>query len=528
MSICSNCGHNDMESLSFLPPDTPVDSHAISSSAPPQLRAQLDKLNSTILRHKKRLAQLRFAVLQQHAYLEALETQQRELRMALAHIVYPVLTLPPEIISRIFAACLPDHGRVRPTPSAPPLLLAQICRQWRHISISLSELWSSADLRFPYHGDVENNWPLPLLGAWFSRAKTRPLSITIRGNYNDMPGPLFSLLSSVGGRLHTLELNLAERDFRYLEQENIVFTHLKRLAVFSYSHRTPDFHPLSAFSSVPSLTELRVQSEPPVSISNLYPSLTSVELGAASFRAVLTMLRQYPRLLHLRANVKDDMPAHFGNQPLLVPQLQSLIIRASNIDFLSLPGVRRLELDMDDTPVFSTLLPFIARSSCVLDHLALRIGPDDSASDLLSCLKAAPTLSSLRIDVSEDDRFIRLISCDPPVLSQLQTLQISATYENFDYLGFTQLLQLRRDDISPLARLESVQLQLVRIHTENALQDHWLPESVKIEFDKLITQGLKLRVTVDGRSYVWPEGDTGELDLVSIKFSAYNPAYRLL
>ncbi|KAJ7659542.1 hypothetical protein DFH06DRAFT_925144, partial [Mycena polygramma] len=81
------------------------------------------------------------AVLRQQRYLEALERQQRELRMELAQIIYPLITLPTEIISRIFLACLPDHGRVRPARSAPPLLLAQICRQWRYIVISSSELW---------------------------------------------------------------------------------------------------------------------------------------------------------------------------------------------------------------------------------------------------------------------------------------------------------------------------------------------------------------------------------------------------
>ncbi|KAJ6457004.1 hypothetical protein C8R47DRAFT_916465, partial [Mycena vitilis] len=55
--------------------------------------------------------------------------------------IYPVLTLPPEIIAQIFVACLPDHGRVRPSRDTAPILLAQICRQWRNIAISSSELW---------------------------------------------------------------------------------------------------------------------------------------------------------------------------------------------------------------------------------------------------------------------------------------------------------------------------------------------------------------------------------------------------
>ncbi|KAJ6559907.1 hypothetical protein B0H19DRAFT_864058, partial [Mycena capillaripes] len=55
--------------------------------------------------------------------------------------VYPILTLPPEISARIFVECLPSHGRVRPSTVTAPLLLAQICRDWRHIAISSCQLW---------------------------------------------------------------------------------------------------------------------------------------------------------------------------------------------------------------------------------------------------------------------------------------------------------------------------------------------------------------------------------------------------
>ncbi|KAJ7108306.1 hypothetical protein C8R44DRAFT_531522, partial [Mycena epipterygia] len=55
--------------------------------------------------------------------------------------VYPALTLPNEITSQIFVACLPEDGRVTPSPHTAPLLLAQICRHWRNIATSTCELW---------------------------------------------------------------------------------------------------------------------------------------------------------------------------------------------------------------------------------------------------------------------------------------------------------------------------------------------------------------------------------------------------
>ncbi|KAJ7121602.1 hypothetical protein C8R44DRAFT_786538 [Mycena epipterygia] len=91
-----------------------------SAHTPRQLRANLDEIKSAILRHK--------------ACIDALEERQRETENDLtAALAYPVLTLPNEIVSRIFVDCLPSHGRVRPSRHRAPLLLAQICHHWRNI-----------------------------------------------------------------------------------------------------------------------------------------------------------------------------------------------------------------------------------------------------------------------------------------------------------------------------------------------------------------------------------------------------------
>ncbi|KAJ7700511.1 hypothetical protein B0H17DRAFT_925554, partial [Mycena rosella] len=63
------------------------------------------------------------------------------LEASLALVIYPVLTLPTEITSRIFVHCLPKHRRVRPSPTTPPLTLAQICRHWREVALSTCQLW---------------------------------------------------------------------------------------------------------------------------------------------------------------------------------------------------------------------------------------------------------------------------------------------------------------------------------------------------------------------------------------------------
>ncbi|KAJ7228149.1 hypothetical protein GGX14DRAFT_331655, partial [Mycena pura] len=56
-------------------------------------------------------------------------------------IVYPVLTLPPEITSEIFIRCLPAETVDVVCTRNAPLLPMQICRTWRQIAISMRVLW---------------------------------------------------------------------------------------------------------------------------------------------------------------------------------------------------------------------------------------------------------------------------------------------------------------------------------------------------------------------------------------------------
>ncbi|KAJ6450651.1 hypothetical protein C8R45DRAFT_771714, partial [Mycena sanguinolenta] len=54
--------------------------------------------------------------------------------------VYPVLSLPTEITTRIFVECLPDDGAT-PLAECAPLLLMRVCRQWKDITLSSCQLW---------------------------------------------------------------------------------------------------------------------------------------------------------------------------------------------------------------------------------------------------------------------------------------------------------------------------------------------------------------------------------------------------
>ncbi|KAJ6538084.1 hypothetical protein B0H19DRAFT_1181665 [Mycena capillaripes] len=293
-SVCENCGHQN----TCGPTRSLVESSKRESTSPSQLRASLKEVMSSILQHK--------------AYLDTLEQKRDALERELSRIIYPVLQIPSEIVSLIFAACLPSHGRVRPSPITPPLSLAQICRHWRHIALSSPELWSSLDLLFRLefnrvelnrdaltHSTAEslceaelsaalgsitecpNEGAVPLLETWFLRAKSRPLSLTIRSEHSEIPAPILSLISLAAGRLSRLELNLPQKDFQSLGRDHILFPRLRHLTVLSDG----SFAPLSGFKDTPSLSELRIEYTQDYDFPT---SLTSLELdGVISFETLL-------------------------------------------------------------------------------------------------------------------------------------------------------------------------------------------------------------------------------------------------
>ncbi|KAJ6457115.1 hypothetical protein C8R47DRAFT_995901, partial [Mycena vitilis] len=167
---CQKCGHRAVDASS--PSTTHSGSPQLSSQLhPAQLRADLEAVNVEILRHQTILSEL--------------DARRQTLKRDLDQIIYPVLALPPEIISRIFVLCLPIHGRVRPSPRSPPLLLTQVCRDWREIALATCELWCSVDVAstkvgYGYELELPIDSSLALIETWFARAKAQPLSLAIR------------------------------------------------------------------------------------------------------------------------------------------------------------------------------------------------------------------------------------------------------------------------------------------------------------------------------------------------------------
>ncbi|KAJ7121025.1 hypothetical protein C8R44DRAFT_981894 [Mycena epipterygia] len=110
--------------------------------------------------------------------LAALLYERNQRQEELGAYAYPILTLPNEITSEIFTH-FPPAFPARSTPMGPisPLLLSQICRQWRDVAVSTPSLWNAIQLNLD--NPDRHQQQLRLLEAWLARSGNCPLSISL-------------------------------------------------------------------------------------------------------------------------------------------------------------------------------------------------------------------------------------------------------------------------------------------------------------------------------------------------------------
>ncbi|KAJ7749703.1 hypothetical protein B0H16DRAFT_1420221 [Mycena metata] len=98
-------------------------------------------------------------------------------KLQLASVVYPVLTLPGEITSEIFLRCTRSKY---PSAKTPPLLFLEICRTWRSIALSTPALWTDRSTGYDANVSKEltTGLAVPLLCRYPSPSSATPKSGT--------------------------------------------------------------------------------------------------------------------------------------------------------------------------------------------------------------------------------------------------------------------------------------------------------------------------------------------------------------
>ncbi|KAF7309152.1 F-box domain-containing protein [Mycena kentingensis (nom. inval.)] len=159
-----------------------------SMSAPQEELARLDALIATSTARRQSLCD----------YIAACDA-----------LLSPARRLPPEVVSEVFLACLPDEHNPSMSAQDAPLKLGHICRAWREIALSNPRLWSSVHIVYPLV--VARDDGIELLLNWLELSGVLPLLISFVGDPKvaDHPAAQFLItnLLATSDRWEYLELN---------------------------------------------------------------------------------------------------------------------------------------------------------------------------------------------------------------------------------------------------------------------------------------------------------------------------------
>ncbi|KAK0218420.1 hypothetical protein EDD85DRAFT_780989 [Armillaria nabsnona] len=124
----------------------------LKSNNPP-LQAEHVQLEGVIGEGHGFLTRLQEQIAQTRTALEGLLDEERRIERTIEScktIVCPIHRIPEDIICEIFLMCFGIEGEEKDSldRNFAPLILSQVCRDWRSIALLTSWLWSSMKLDF--------------------------------------------------------------------------------------------------------------------------------------------------------------------------------------------------------------------------------------------------------------------------------------------------------------------------------------------------------------------------------------------
>ncbi|KAF7349232.1 F-box domain-containing protein [Mycena sanguinolenta] len=296
---------------------------------------------------------------------------------------YPVLTLPPEIVAEIFAHWLPNYPECPPPRGIlSPLLLCQICRQWRMIALSTPILWRaiSVELR---RGDSEKRLAaeLELLKTWLKRSGDCPLSISLAHSRNITHRLVPQFLRAIVAhrqRWEHVDL-LMPFEYMHLIHGNMPLLRNLTFGPSNYPHGRARFPDL--FHDAPHLRRVILTRNFFKSFMALpWAQLTHVEADCLYEHECIDILREAPLLVACTFRVcsgasvpQSDVLTHTCLRDLILDKVDESSTPPRLwmvLDCLMLPALRSLQIDAPFVTL-EAISMFIARSHCFLEDLRI-------------------------------------------------------------------------------------------------------------------------------------------------------------
>lgn len=460
----------------------------------------------------------------------------------------PIFRLPNEILSEImlWACDIPELTHFRPLKyqrfgrHLSPLVLGQVCHQWRKVSQADSRLWTFlwVDLTFETcEKDVRR------VEHWFRMAKELPLVVNITHNDDTrlvdevdceklLPDwqpcrQVLRALFSHSDRIGSLFFGILDGGWGDLLRTPMNFAKLRHLSINGDLDPVFTSNEVLMFSNAPRLESVDLWAVDPASLHLPWDRISNLRICWTKLDDLVNILRRCPNLgcLQIRnvessTDDEEDNTMFTQQDQVTLPNLHTLDVTedSTNEGILSLfqtlhcPSVVNLKYNTFGPRTYSTsilpwLIPFLKRSDKLssLDASGILFHRDD-----LKCLLCSvPTLHHLVLDVSKAwetvpdstaTHLVQLFHRANDVLPKLRHLELEADLKlSFDVL-FAVLETRCPDPFSYCYNdtssadggcwLESVG---VNIH---APAGHVAPAEWKPWLDSLCQRGLPVRLNV--------------------------------
>ncbi|KAJ7064650.1 hypothetical protein C8F01DRAFT_771255 [Mycena amicta] len=457
-TICANCGLST--------------SHPVSSFADTErhlLRSRLSQLASLI---------------------DTLTEEQQRLQLASDAIVYPVLSLPPEITTEIFKFCLESPTSL--SRHKAPLLLTQVCQAWRELVIGTPELWQSAQFTISHR--------VEFIEAWMSRTGLAPVDFTLSTNdvtYSDGP-----VVCAVQHAHHwgSVDLRIPLTSFQVLDlhERSLPLLRSLSLEISNYAGSSPNGPECLVIRDAPLLREVQIRTTPQFHVQAPWARLTVLGLGhSINLTECLEIVAQCTQLRELTADTDgSESTNHVTHQ-----SLEALSCNMANVlQCLTLPALKRLTFTGHPVPADAdTLGNFFGRSGCTPSFISFPLNDSDHDTTI-RCLRTFPD-SVTSADLSWHPRGgedFSLLSLDG-ILPRVTTLSLrGGRIKLGHYPSLIEALRFRRQT-SRTVRLECLTLA-VRLYSA-LYHPEFMPDPATLSALRALAQdGFKIRFTMSGRS----------------------------
>ncbi|KAJ7058801.1 hypothetical protein C8F01DRAFT_1059516 [Mycena amicta] len=449
------------------------------------LRARLVAIDTERTDVHAQIAQLR-------AHLSELAQGRKAVIEQLKGVTYPILDIPPEVTSQIFAYYAEFMAEKWQSLESAPWVLTHVCRAWRRLALALPEIWSQIFFSRPSSPGIDM-----LMRTWFERASASPLHVTAP---TDAEPRLYSLLTPYSDQFESLSCQIPVPSAGSLDD---ISGRLQQLRKLSLSIGDTTHGPITLFSEAPALRQLEIiywASGVSGQIDLPWAQLTEVHFSASSFPHLSTILQTLEKMPQLEVLALSAVEYARPTATIELPRLRTLscrrnLIAESSLRFLAAlrcPALEVLEIRVPMGRHKSLLCSFLDGSTG-LRSLSLFQPSADQAIDVA---RRVAVIESLTLEaMTRPNMLFNAMSSDYQLLPNLAELSIQMAAVEFPYASMLSMLKVRCD-VNPVS---GAALRRFTYKTPEATSFTTISQE---DFDTSIVRKFGCKVNITGHSKV--------------------------